>query len=118
MNPTETDELVSAPEPRREEAPRTRGRTRAFIIFFVVLALAGAGSVLYWQHARQFEETDDAFVEMHLNPVSPRVDGVVVKVYVENNQIVQAGEPLVDLDPGDYKVALDQAEAALAQARS
>ena len=55
---------------------------------------------------------------MHLNPVSPRVDGVVTKVYVENNQTVNAGDPLVDLDPRDYQVTLDQIAAALAQARS
>jgi len=118
MNPTETEELVRKPEPRREEAGRTRGRRRAFIIFFLVLVLSGVGGVLYWLNARQFEDTDDASVEMHLNPVSPRIDGVVVKVYVENNQIVKAGDPLVDLDPRDYHVALDQAEAALAQSRS
>src|SRR5947209_18954837 len=118
MNPSGTEELVRKPEVRSEEAGRTRGRRRAFIIFFLVLVLAGVVGVLYWLNARQFEDTDDASVEMHLNPVSPRIDGVVVKVYVENNQIVKAGDPLVDLDPRDYHVALDQAEAALAQSRS
>jgi len=118
MNLTETQEPVRELEPKREEVARTAGRTRAFIIFFLILVLAGAGVLLYWLHARQFEETDDAFVEMHLYPVSSRIDGVVLKVYVEDNQMVHAGDPVVDLDPRDYQAALDQADASLAQARS
>jgi membrane fusion protein (multidrug efflux system) len=69
-------------------------------------------------NARQFESTDDAFVEMHLDPISARVDGTITKVYVEDNQIVHAGDPLVDLDPRDFQVSIDQATAALNQARS
>jgi membrane fusion protein (multidrug efflux system) len=107
-----------APAKPPEEPNRSAGRNRAFIIFFLVLIVAAIAGVFYWLHARQFEETDDAYVEMHLNPVSPRVDGVILKVYVEDNQIVHAGDPLVDLDPADYKVSLSQAQAALAQARS
>lgn len=94
------------------------GRRRAFLIFFIVLLLAASGALLYWLHARQFESTDDAFIEMHLNPVTPRVDGTITKVYVENNHYVHAGDPLVDLDPRDFQVSLDQAVAALTQARS
>ena len=55
---------------------------------------------------------------MHLDPVSARVDGTIMKVYVENNQVVKAGDPLVDLDPRDFQIAVDQAHAALNQARS
>jgi len=119
MNPTETQEPVGKPaESTTQDQARTRGRRRSFLIFFLVLAVLAAGGLMYWLHVRQFEDTDDAFVEMHLNPVTPRVDGVITKVYVENNQIVHAGDPLVDLDPRDFQVALDQTEAALAQARS
>jgi membrane fusion protein, multidrug efflux system len=118
MNAIETEEIVLEPALTNEEAARTRGRKRAFLIFFLILTLAGVAGTLYWLRARQFEETDDAYVEMHLNPTSPRVDGVVLKVYVDNNQMVRAGDPLVDLDPRDYQVTLDQAQAALAQARS
>ncbi len=96
----------------------SNGRRRAFTIFFVVLGVIGLGALLYWLHTRNFESTDDAFVEMHLGPVSPRVEGTVIKVYVENNQYVHAGDPLVDLDPRDNQVALDRALALLSQARS
>ncbi|MBV9295095.1 MAG: HlyD family secretion protein [Acidobacteriaceae bacterium] len=94
------------------------GRRRAFTIFFIVLLVIALGGFLYWFHAKQFESTDDAQVDAHLNPISARVDGTITRVYVDDNQMVKAGDPLVDLDPSDYKVALDQALAQLAQARS
>jgi len=108
-----------AARPPLKSAPaRPSGRLRAFAIFFFLLLLAATGVLIYWLHARQFESTDDAFVEMHLVPVSSRVDGTIVKVYVEENHFVHAGDPLVDLDPRDFQVALDQASATLSQARS
>ena len=119
MTPAETQQPVRTPEESAQKnQARNRGRKRSFLIFFLLLLVLAAGGLLYWLHARQFEETDDAFVEMHLNPVSPRIDGTITKVYVENNQMVRAGDPLVDLDPRDYQVELEQSEAALAQARS
>ncbi len=78
----------TATAPPNERA-RTRGRRRAFLIFFVVLLIIGAGALLYWLHERQFEDTDDAQVEMHLNPISARIDGTITKVYVEENQTGQ-----------------------------
>jgi membrane fusion protein (multidrug efflux system) len=96
----------------------TRGRGRAFLIFFVILGLVAIGGLLFWLHARQFETTDDAQVDAHLNAISSRIDGTIIRVYVEDNQTVKAGDPLIDLDPRDYQVSLDQALAQLAQARS
>ncbi len=95
-----------------------RGRRRAFTIFFIVLAIAGLAGLLWWLHTRQFESTDDAQVEAHLNPISSRVDGTITHVYVDNNQSVNTGDPLVDLDPRDFQVALDEALAQLGQARN
>jgi membrane fusion protein, multidrug efflux system len=111
--------VAAAPEYSHEaptEAPH--GRRRTFSIFFGVLGVIALGALLYWLHARQLESTDDAFVETHLGPVSARIEGTVSKVYVENDQYVHAGDPLVDLDPRDNKIALDQAVATLNQARS
>ena len=96
----------------------SRGRRRAFAIFFTILLLAAAGGTLYWLHSREFESTDDAQIEAHLNPISSRIEGNIVHVYVDNNQFVKVGEPLVDLDPRDYQVALSQVRAQLAQAAS
>jgi membrane fusion protein (multidrug efflux system) len=98
--------------------PATRGRAKAFAIFFVVLAVAAIAGTLYWLHVRQFETTDDAEVDGHLNAISSRVEGTVAHVYVDDNQAVKANDPLVDLDPRDYQVALDAAEAQLSQART
>lgn len=106
------------PQIRKTQPPVMRGRRKAFFIFFLVLAVIAIGAFLYWLHARQFESTDDAQVDAHLNPISARVDGTITRVYVDDNQMVHAGDALVDLDPRDYQVALDQALAELAQARS
>jgi len=113
----DVNEKVAHSEPG-QNPPEASGRRRAFTIFFAVLAVIGIGATLLWLHGRQFESTDDAFVEMHLGAVSPRIDGTILKVYVENNQFVRTGEPLVDLDPRDNEVALDQVLAGLSQARS
>src|SRR3954452_9258280 len=98
--------------------PNSAGRSRAFLIFFVVLLVLGVGGLLYWLHSRQFESTDDAQIDAHLNPVTSRVEGTILRVHVEDNQEVKAGAALVDLDPRDFKVSVAQAAAELARARN
>lgn len=115
--PAPVASAMSAPT-TEAKPPASRGRGRAFLIFFLVLLVIGTGGLLYWLHARQFEDTDDAEVDAHLNPISSRVDGTITHVYVDDNQTVKVGTPLVDLDPEDFKVSLDQARAQLTQARS
>jgi Biotin-lipoyl like len=63
--------------------------------------------LLWWLHARQLEDADDAIVEGHISGISSRISGIVVAVYVDQNDFVKAGEDLVDLDPRDYQVSLD-----------
>ncbi|MBC7355597.1 MAG: HlyD family secretion protein [Desulfomicrobiaceae bacterium] len=87
---------------------------RIVAVLFVLLA-AGAG-YLWWSHGR--ESTDDAFVEGHIHPVAARVSGTVVQVLVDENQVVEEGQPLVLLDPTDYEVAVAQARADLATAEA
>jgi hypothetical protein len=53
-------------------AARPTGRRRTFTIFFLVLLLAGAAVFASWLHVRQFQSTDDAFVDIHLDPIGPR----------------------------------------------
>jgi membrane fusion protein (multidrug efflux system) len=119
VNPTQNQEPPAQQTPPKAQPPANNsGRRRTFLIFFTVLLLVATGIFIYWLHARHFESTDDAFVEMHLDPVSSRVDGTIIKVYVDNNRFVHAGDPLVDLDPRDFQVAVDQVRAALSQARS
>jgi membrane fusion protein (multidrug efflux system) len=87
----------------------------------VVLVLLGAGLYFWWSYSQTYENTDDAQIDGHLNPIASRVAGTIKAVYVENNQPVEAGKPLIDLDPNDYETALaiDQAQydQAVAQLR-
>ena len=72
--------------------------------------------VAWWLYSRTYESTDDAQINGHLNSIASRVEGTVRGVYVENDQPVKAGEPLVDLDPRDYEVQVAQAQATYEQA--
>jgi membrane fusion protein (multidrug efflux system) len=102
-----------APEP--DEPEKKSGRK--FIIIAVVILLAVVAALFYW-HSTFSEDTDDAQVDGDLYQVSARVAGQVIKVYVDENQKVQAGQLLAEIDPKDYQVALEQAQATLAQAEA
>jgi membrane fusion protein (multidrug efflux system) len=91
--------------------PRRRSHKRVIILaLLVVLAVGGA---LLWHYLSGFESTDDAQVDVHLYPVSARISGYVQKVNVDDNQWVEEGSTLVEIDPKDNEVALARAEATL-----
>src|SRR5947208_1124021 len=100
------------PEQRREEAsadPAKKSRMRLRVgVGLAVVAVAG---LLWWLHARKFEDTDDAQVDGYITAVSPRVTGTVSRVLVEDNQTVKQGDLLVELDTADLEVALVEARA-------
>ena len=73
--------------------------------------LLGSGATGWGVYANGFESTEDAQVDGHLNVVSSRISGTTAAVYVTDNQTVEAGQPLVDLDPSEQKVAYAQAKA-------
>jgi membrane fusion protein (multidrug efflux system) len=98
------------------EAPPPSSNRRLIVIGVILLLVLG-GVFFYWRSTFT-EDTDDAQVDGNLYQVSARVTGHVVKVYVDDNQTVQTGQPLVDIDPTDYQVALDQAQADLASAQA
>jgi membrane fusion protein (multidrug efflux system) len=83
----------------------------------VAVVLAAAGYFV-WQYYSVRESTDDAQVDAHITPISARVGGTVVTVNVAENQYVNADTVLVRLDPRDYEVALQRAQADVAAARS
>src|SRR5438128_7434804 len=104
-----TRALKSRPtEPKRKPLPR-----RAFAL--VAAALVAVAGISWWLHARHFESTDDAQIDGHINVVSSRISGTVryLNPQVENNEYVQAGTLLVELDPNDYQAALEHAESDL-----
>ena len=91
------------------------GRFRV-ILGVVVVLLAGAG--LWWWTSQGHESTDDAQVDAHMTQIASRVGGTVLKVLVNDNQEVEAGTVLLELDPRDYQVAVDKAKAELADAEA
>lgn len=97
----------------RARAVPKRHISRWLVILAVVAVFAAA--VAFWLYSRGFETTDDAQVDGHFDSISSRITGTVVYVNpkVENNQFVEAGTLLVELDPHDYEAELDRAKADL-----
>ena len=99
------------------EQPSAKHPRRKFIILGVVVIFAGV-ALVWWLNARHYEDTDDAQVDGHISGVAARIAGTVTGVYVEEDQFVSAGQVIVDLDPHDYQVAVEQARSQLLQAQS
>ena len=93
-----------------------RVRRRILILALAVVLLVGG--VFLWRYLSSYESTDDAQADVHLYPVSARISGYVVKVNVDDNQWVQKGTVLVEIDPKDFEVAVSQAQANLASAEA
>jgi membrane fusion protein (multidrug efflux system) len=108
---TVTDTVYTAPSYR---SAKRRG-TLVILIAAVVLLVGG---VFLWRYFNRYESTDDAQADVHLYPVSARISGYVVRVNVEDNQWVQKGTVLVEIDPKDYEVAVAQAQASLSNAEA
>lgn len=106
----------AAPTPKKP----VNGKRRRLIRFAAVglLVLGLAFGIPYLLHALSHESTDDAFIDGTVVPISPRVNGYVDKVRVDDNQWVHAGDVLVTLDPRDFKASRDAANAALEAARA
>jgi membrane fusion protein (multidrug efflux system) len=77
-----------------------------------------AAALAAWRYLSSYESTDDAQVDAHLDPVSARIRGHVIRVNVGDNQYVDKGAVLVEIDPTDYQVSVAQAEADLATAEA
>jgi membrane fusion protein (multidrug efflux system) len=90
---------------------------RKFVIIAVVILLVIGAGIFYWRSTFT-EDTDDAQVDGDLYQVSSRVTGQVIKVYIDDNQQVQIGQPIAEIDPKDYQVALEQAQANLASSQA
>src|SRR5215467_14226156 len=97
------------------ERPRARGGNVRRRTLWVGLALVViVVSILLYRHFAAWESTDDAQIDGYIHPVSSRVSGYVQRVLVDDNQYVEAGTVLVQLDPKDYDVAVANAKATLA----
>ena len=131
MEPTTTE--TPAREPQSAAAPRTeaplpasekdlrwRRITESNPRFRLALIVGGIvlviGGFFLWRYLSSYESTDDAQIDGHLSSISARVGGHVIKLLVDDNQYVQAGTPLVQIDPRDYQVAVEKAKADYADA--
>src|SRR6202051_4941726 len=91
----------------RPSRTQSSGFRIAVVIAIIVLFIAGFFAYRYFT---SYESTDDAQVDGHVNSVSARISGHVVKLNVQDNQYVQAGTVLVEIDPADYQVAYERAK--------
>jgi membrane fusion protein (multidrug efflux system) len=110
-------EGIDNPEAKDGTAGSARRRLARLVGALIAAMLLSAAGLRLWNYMASYQWTDDAEIDGHLDPISTRIDGTVVRVYVENTYHVRKGQPLVDLDPRDYQVALENARANLAQAQ-
>jgi membrane fusion protein (multidrug efflux system) len=113
-SPTEQSLRDSVAALRRRNAQQRRRRLLIVVTSLAVIVVA----VFLWRYLSSYESTDDAQADVHLYPVSARVSGYVIAVNVDDNQWVQKGTVLVEIDPKDYEVAVSQAQANLASAEA
>ena len=112
VDPSHLEDRTYTPPMRRSSK-----RRRNIVIMIAVLVVV-IGGVFLWRYLSSYESTDDAQVDVHLYPVSARVSGYVVRVNVDDNQWVEKGAVLVEIDPKDYEVSVAQAQANLANAEA
>ena len=87
-------------------------------MIFAGLVLAVGFCLLYWLYTSGQESTDDAQIDAHIHSISARVSGIVTKLSVGDNQYVEAGTILLEIDPVDFQVTVDKAKADLAEAEA
>ena len=133
----ETKALAPQPEPgqpqdepgpgadrdqQRDQRPPRRSWIARRKLLTAVLALCAAAviaaGVAWWLNARNYEDTDDAFIDARPSAISPQVSAAIVDVPVTDNEVVEPGQPLARLDDRDYRAAQAEAEAKVAQAQA
>jgi membrane fusion protein (multidrug efflux system) len=112
-----TDESTAAAASDAGAAPARSRRVRWLAIALGAFTLLGAAYGAYWAIALRYEQsTDDAYVSGNVVQITPQIAGTVVSIAADDTQFVKAGQTLVQLDPADARIALEQAEAKLGKA--
>jgi membrane fusion protein, multidrug efflux system len=109
---------MNAPQSPPDKVPARGPGKRTLLIALLVACLAVAGAAYgayYFLDARYRVDTDDAYVNGNVVQITPQITGTVIAVNADNTQIVGKGEPVVQIDPADARIALQQAEANLGQ---
>ena len=115
----ETEDALSPQETNVTETAEPKKRSKVFLIILILMVIAGAWfGISKYTYSQHHEETDDAQVQADISPVIPRVAGYVNDIRVKDNEPVKKGDTLLVLDSRDLQLKLDQAEAALATAKS
>jgi membrane fusion protein (multidrug efflux system) len=107
-----------AEKDKAEEERRSKRRPLVVAVGILVVILLAAGGLFYWLSTRNLETTDDAYTDGRAIAIAPQVSGMVVSLDVTDNQFVKQGQPLIHIDPRQYETDREQAEGALATAKS
>ena len=110
---------AAAGESEQDEAA-AHGKRRPFVLLggILVIALLTGGGIYYWLSTRNIEWTDDAYTDGRAVSIAPQVSGQVVSLDVTDNEFVHEGQPLIHIDPRQYKIARDLAEGELATTKA
>lgn len=116
--PTDTHEDATRDDEQNDSTPASPAKKRRIrIILFVILAVVLVGGLLWFIQYRNvgrfMQSTDDAYIQADAVIVSPKVAGYVERVFVVDNQQVRAGQPLLQIDPGDYRARAEQYQAQI-----
>jgi membrane fusion protein, multidrug efflux system len=114
--PVKTETRTTTNSTPATKPPRRRKKLWLGLGLTALVVLASYGGWRWWDYARTWVTTDNAYVAGHIHQVSTRIAGTVTEVLVQENQLVEAGQVLARLDPADLKVRREQVRAALAQA--
>lgn len=120
-NDDSTKEEIRSAADRDNPSPLKQSGARRYIgagVLLLGICLVTALVLAWWVRSRSRVTTDDAFIESHIHAVSSRIPGTVVRVCVNDNQQVNKGDTLVELDTTDYRVKSDAAAATLEMARN
>ncbi|MGI8669210.1 MAG: biotin/lipoyl-binding protein, partial [Aridibacter sp.] len=99
----ETDTKTNEEKPKRSRIP--------YIIASVVVLIALIGGGGWWLYSRQFEKTDDAYIQGNISLISPKIGSNVKKIYVKENQFVKKGDLLIEFDDREARINLEKAKA-------
>src|SRR5580693_3981266 len=103
---TEPDHDESPGDDGEKPPPKKKGlRDHPLLLIGagVAFVLVAIGGLLWWLHARDYESTDDAFIDTHIVRLAPQIAGRVTQVMVEDNQLVRPGQPVITIDSADVE---------------
>jgi membrane fusion protein, multidrug efflux system len=105
-------------KPKKSWGRRIREHPIGFLLFLIALIGIVIGGYFLMQYFSSYEDTDDAEIDGNIYAITSRIAGTVTAVHVEDNQRVKKGEVLVELDPSDYNVSIEQARASLQESQT